>query len=615
MWLGQCRVRSAPHDAAGACRFAGSGGRSFRGVARAGAWTACLLLALMLAASALAQDAEPLRYRVQIEAPAELRDLLQEGLDLMRWQDDAEMTPALLERLVEEAEDEIEQAAAARGWFSAKVRSEIDRQSTPWRVDLRVEPGARTQVTRVEIAFTGPVTDDAQARELMREVRADWSLPSGQPFRQSEWDDAKQAAVRALSAWRYAAARIVDSRAVVDPQAQTAALSVTLDSGPPFHFGPIQVTGVERHTDELVRNLSPFRPGATYDLAALERYQSRLLDTGYFISAHVELDTDPAAAPGAPVRVAVIEGASQRLELGLRYTSDIGFSVEGRYDDVDLRNSGWRLRGQLDTGLEVQRAQASLDLPPMRDGRWVGLFARLQHDEVQNQESTELAFGAALNHGLLAAPSGPAVSVHTEQLRVAGMATDNRRAVLFAYRQTFIDTDDPVTPQRGILGSASIGFAPAGLSTRQFWRVQSQATWLRPLGRAGSLQLRGEVGAVLAGDSEGVPSSLLFRTGGDLTVRGYEFDSLGVRRGDAVLAARYLALGSVEYIRWIGENWGAAVFVDAGDAWDDRQAFDLALGYGVGARFRTPIGPIRADLAYGERSREIRLHLSIGYRF
>ena len=56
----------------------------------------------------------------------------------------------------------------------------------------------------------------------------------------------------------------------------------------------------------------------------------------------------------------------------------------------------------------------------------------------------------------------------------------------------------------------------------------------------------------------------------------------------------------MEYTHWIGENWGAAAFVDIGNAWDEGLSFDPALGYGVGGRFRTPIGPIRADLAYGE---------------
>jgi translocation and assembly module TamA len=120
---------------------------------------------------------------------------------------------------------------------------------------------------------------------------------------------------------------------------------------------------------------------------------------------------------------------------------------------------------------------------------------------------------------------------------------------------------------------------------------------------------------VVAETREGVPTLFLFRTGGDQTVRGYDFESLGVRQGDAIVGGRRLAVGSVEYTHWIGESWGLAAFLDAGNAWDRGTSFNPALGYGLGARFRTPIGPIRADLAYGDETSEFRIHFSVGYTF
>jgi translocation and assembly module TamA len=129
------------------------------------------------------------------------------------------------------------------------------------------------------------------------------------------------------------------------------------------------------------------------------------------------------------------------------------------------------------------------------------------------------------------------------------------------------------------------------------------------------LAFRGEAGAVIASQRDGIPSVFLFRTGGDTTVRGYAYQSLGLPRGDAVVGGRYLAIGSAEAIRWINETWGVAAFVDVGDAFDDAGAFDPALGVGLGARLRTPIGPFRLDVAYGERTKEVRLHFSVGVTF
>jgi len=198
---------------------------------------------------------------------------------------------------------------------------------------------------------------------------------------------------------------------------------------------------------------------------------------------------------------------------------------------------------------------------------------------------------------------------------VGGDVTDNRAALYFGHRRSFRQTDDLLFPREGYLGTLEIGGAPPGLASREFFRVTGNASLLLAIGRSGDLLLRGQAGLVAAKTREGIPTTFLFRTGGDQTVRGYAFESLGVSQGGAIVGGRRMIVMSGEYTRWIGENWGIAGFVDAGNAWDDTTLFRAALGYGVGARVRTPIGPIRADLAYGEESKQLRLHFSVGFSF
>ncbi|MGZ5096405.1 MAG: BamA/TamA family outer membrane protein, partial [Burkholderiales bacterium] len=109
--------------------------------------------------------------------------------------------------------------------------------------------------------------------------------------------------------------------------------------------------------------------------------------------------------------------------------------------------------------------------------------------------------------------------------------------------------------------------------------------------------------------------SFLFRTGGDQTIRGYAFESIGVPQGSAIVGGRYLALASIEYTRWVTDTLGGAMFVDAGDAVDEISAFHAAVGYGIGLRWRSPVGPVRGDIAYGERTAKVRLHFSVGFNF
>jgi translocation and assembly module TamA len=135
------------------------------------------------------------------------------------------------------------------------------------------------------------------------------------------------------------------------------------------------------------------------------------------------------------------------------------------------------------------------------------------------------------------------------------------------------------------------------------------------LAKATALEFRAEAGAVIAPTRDGIPSALLFRTGGDTTVRGYEFDSLGVQQGDATVGGRYYALASIEAVHWFATTWGLAAFVDAGNAGDDAAGLRPVYGYGAGLRIRSPIGPFRFDVAYGQETQQVRVHLSVGLSF
>ncbi len=563
-------------------------------------------------ATALAQQP---KYRLAVEAPTkELREMLERGLNLARWQGDAQMTPELLRRLGDEAVAEAREALAAHGYFGALVSFSLDRDATPWAMTLHVVPGERTVVRSVEIAFTGPAAEDPEAARLLRSVRREWLLRPGMPFTQAEWNAAKNEAVRELSSWRYAAARIAASRARVDPASHSAALEVTLDSGPPFRFGAVEVRGTKRYPEAVAANLSPVRPGATYEREELELYTRRLLTTGYFAGGRAEIVADPALAAAAPVRASVIEGNSQHVEGGISFNTDAGLRVELGHRNVDLFNSAWRGKSQIRLDELAQEITYNLESPPRRGATWWSSTAGAKKSVIQNEENTETSLTLAHNWAGQGSPSAILVSGYVEEQFVSGQFFDHRHAIYFGFRRGFRDTDDLVQPRRGWFGVLTAGGAPGALATRHFGRGTARGTLLVPLGRNDDLTLRAEGGIVVARSREGIPSAFLFRTGGDQTVRGYAFESLGVRRGDAVLGARYLAITSAELTHWFGPSWGLAAFVDGGNAWDGG-SYDPVIGVGGGARFRTPIGPVRVDVAYGEETRQWRLHFSVGFVF
>jgi translocation and assembly module TamA len=175
--------------------------------------------------------------------------------------------------------------------------------------------------------------------------------------------------------------------------------------------------------------------------------------------------------------------------------------------------------------------------------------------------------------------------------------------------------DDVLAPQEGWALRVNAGYAPTAVSSESFGRLVARGSYYWPLTERDDLYFRSDLGWVIADSGANVPQFFLFRTGGDTTIRGYEFQSIGVDEGRAVLGGRYLGVASVEYTRWMDESWGIATFIDTGDATDAIEDFGLVTGYGMGARVRSPVGPFRLDLAYGRDTDSFRLHFSFGLRF
>jgi len=195
-----------------------------------------------------------------------------------------------------------------------------------------------------------------------------------------------------------------------------------------------------------------------------------------------------------------------------------------------------------------------------------------------------------------------------DQQRPLGGEESTAHALYVDIERIWRRVDSFVAPTTGWIFDLQAGAGVPGVSTRGFGRVVARSAAWYPVSSDWQLSGKAEGGVVFGASRQEVPSTLLFRTGGDTTVRGYAFESLGVTEGQATVPGRYYVVGSVEATRWINATWGIATFVDAGNAFDDIRDFKIALGYGVGARVRTPIGPFRFDVAYGQDSRQVRVH-------
>ncbi len=577
------------------------------------AWACCLILACPGPAAAEGAPA----YAIDLRVPKDQRPLLENHLDLYRWRTSERLDETQLRRLVAQAPTQIRAFLASEGFYSPRVAASLEPAGTSWKVLLNVDPGAPVRIGRVDLKIAGSFDDgSAGNRARLEKLRADWSLRSGAVFRHANWESAKRAALRALLLDKYPAAAISASQATVNPEAGTADLAMTLDSGPAFSFGPLRIQGLRRYPASVVERLNPIRPGEPYAQAKLLDLQSRIQDSPYFTNASVHMDIDPAHPLTVPIQAEVEENRARTLGFGIGMSTDTGPRAQVDYRDLNLLDRAWRLSGSLKVAQKEQILGSELQFPQTRQGNRDSITATLTHTDVEGQVTRALTLGAQRSRiqGKIETTRG--LRYYSEQQDIAGAPGDRRSSLVPSWSWTRRDVDSLLYPRRGYLLNVQAAAAhQALLSDRSFVRGYGKATWFHPVGDKGQLILRGELGAVAANSRDGIPSDLLFRTGGDQTVRGYAYQSLGVSEGDAIVGGRWLAVASAEYVRWLTPTWGAALFVDAGDAADQASDLHPVLGYGLGARWRSPIGLLGLDLAYGQETGETRLHFAVGFNF
>jgi translocation and assembly module TamA len=559
------------------------------------------------------------------EVPSALRATLARYADVSRFADQADVTNAEITRLVEIAPEQLRKLLETEGYFNADIRIETtglqNGNSAQRKVTVTIAPGPRTRIASVAITPAGAITIEAGGATRIATIRSLWGLPVGAPFQDSEWSTSKSALLSGLWADRYPAARIADSAATIDAEANEAALKVDFDSGPEFKFGPITVTGLQRYPRSTVDNLATITVGQPYTQKALLDFQDRLRSSGLFRAAVVDIEPNPALADAVPVQVRLREQTLHRLLFGPGFSTENGPRVTAEHEYLRLFGLDWqsltRLRWARDESsfsadfLSYPLPNNYRNLVSVSAGRTdvAGLVIDNQRLRVGRRQDTDRITRLYFVDVLRSAVRAPNNDL-TGNAAVAGS------------EMVWRNVDDPVFPTQGFAISGQIGAGARFGSTengKPFLRALGRATYFYPLGKQWLTQARLEVGQVFASTPAGIPQSLLFKAGGEVSVRGYGFQTLGIQgvnpTGTYVAGGRFLMTGSAEIAREIKPGIYGTVFVDVGDAADSARTWKPNTSYGIGARWRSPVGPVSGYLAYAQQTKKVNFGVSVGVTF
>lgn len=579
-------------------------------------WRLMALLAFSGWLSAAAAQEQMATWRVELDAPKSVRPLLEKHLDLYRFRGRPEVDDALLEALVSRAASDARQLLATEGYFSPEIKITREDDQGVTLVRLQVMTGQLSVVAAAKIGIGGDILEDPGESARRTGLIKRWRLPTGSPFRQSDWDGAKQALLRELVFDGYPAAHIADSTAIVEPETGRVDITITVNSGPLFRFGALDVNGLQRYPRKLVENLRPFRVGDRYSYDAVLSYQAALQASGHFQNASVTVEPDAMHADAAPVVVRVTEHPRMKIDLGVGYSTDSGFRSEAAFAHNSTLQPGWQGLTRLRLDEKQQSFEAGLALLPEAGG-WRNRFGtEAVRSDVENLTTRTLSLSARRTWRSSAQEHDWALKFQTEEQSLSGGPVDNLQALSLNYSWTLRRVDDLLHPKRGHLLNLQLGGASESLlSTRTFIRGYSRGLYIVPFGTVDRLHLRGEFGMIQAAARDGIPNEFLFRTGGDQSVRGYAYQSLGVTQGAAIVGGRYLGVATVEYQHDFTAQWGGALFVDAGNAADKLSQLRPVVGYGAGVRWITPAGSINVDVARAQETGKVRLHFTLGARF
>ena len=569
-----------------------------------------LLLALC------APAAEAARVTVQLDGiDGDLRAAALGAVELQQYEK-REVSRAQVRRLYRRAEQQIEQALQPYGYYNAKVDGELVNEGEAFRAVLHVKAGQPVKVSELSIR----IDDAARKLRAVRSAISAFSPQKGQRLDHASYERSKAAIHASLFSVGYLDAELATHRVEVERASNTAKIELEWKLGPRYRFADTNFEGGQ-FGDDFMQRFIPWDVGDYYSQDKLLELQQRLFDANYFAISQVQPDTEHAAEGKVPIAVTLAPAKRTVYTAGLFIGTDTGVGVRGGIERRWVNRRGHKLKFETILAQRLKTLSTLYQVPlPGPDNHSLNFGITYRDENTKTSESKTLRLAAndsRIWHGWTRTIG---LQFLTGDFKVA----DEKGSTTLLYPEVSLTrkrADDFNFPRKGWSLTLAARAGQKGLlSDTSFAQVTADAKWIHGLGDNGRFIGRGSAGYTQVGDFDKLPPELRFFAGGDRSIRGYTFQTIGPRRltddntEPKVIGGDRLLVGSAEYEYYFTPSWGAAAFVDAGDAFMGND-FDLKVGAGFGVRWRSPVGLVRVDLGTpigDEFASGVELHVIIG---
>ncbi|MEM9794911.1 MAG: autotransporter assembly complex family protein [Pseudomonadota bacterium] len=495
----------------------------------------------------------------------------------------------------------------------------ITREGPVNLVRLSVQPGPAFLFGRVDV---GP---------LPRRTDLPDGFATGQPAGTSVLRDVTRTGIDAWRARGHAKADLESQEIIADHNSRRLDAILTLAPGPRLRYGPIVIDGEDRVRERRIARIADLRQGQIFDPEQVNAAARRLQRTGAFRS--VAITEAERIGPDAtlPMTIQVVERLPRRFGVGAEIGTNegLGLSAFWLHRNLTGRADSLRVEGDVvgigggtggtDYGLSLGYNRPSTFNPE------TDLFVNAEIERLNEPEFTSDRAAVEL---------GARRVVNEEFSYTYGIAYErNRIEDAFGERDFSILSlpltadydrrDQDLNPRDGYYIQAGLepfyGLETAGPGLRFTADLRGYQGFGQD--RRTVIAARVQLGSVVGPGIDDVPATDLFFSGGGGTVRGTEFQSLGIEQpdGDLVGGRSFLGL-SGELRRDVTDAIGLVGFVDFGLVSVDSQWSDgeTHTGAGIGIRYNTGIGPIRVDVGApvsGPGDDGVAIYIGIGQAF
>jgi translocation and assembly module TamA len=549
----------------------------------------------------VATHAQAAKVAVEIDGLAEeQRKAVEENLELREYEK-RDIKPAELRSAYKEAEAQIRLALEPFGFYDVEVDSSLtgDEQNG-WNAKFTVRPGEPAIVRNSRVDVVG----EGKEQRRVATAIAGFAPKVGDRLDHATYEASKSVIDSSLRGAGYLDAKYLHRRVTVKPEENSADVDLQWESGERYKFGDVRFTGDAPFPESFLRDFIPWREDAFFNSEQVLNLQQRLVDADYFELVSVAPALDEKKDGKVPIDVLLNRDERTVYSGEVYYSTDFGGGVRVGAERRWLNKKGHKADAQLEYSQRLQEAALHYQIPrPSREDRSYDFGVAYRDETTDVTRSQNFQFAASRSEkrwhgftrtiGLKYLVGDFEIGQEEEELEYGSSRLLFAEGTLTRRR-----LNDRLEPRKGYVLDFGLRLGSEALvSDTDLAQTWGRITWLIAQGEKGRIKVRGEVGAMSVGDFNALPPDLRFFAGGDRSIRGFDYHEIGETNANGlIIGGEYLAVASGEYEFYFKEDWGAALFVDAGDAFTE--GFGVNVGAGVGLRWRSPLGPIRLDVAF-----------------